>query len=75
MLQVLQCWVEITAEPTWDVFYSKLRQLGLDMYNLAITVVRKHCPHVMQKQSHRLLCYGHDCACVALVVELLQINK
>ena len=35
-LQVLQCWVETTLELTWEVVYSKLRQVGLDMHNLAI---------------------------------------
>ena len=47
-LQVLQRWLEVTPKPTWEVFYGKLREPGLDMHNLAVKIAQKHCPHVLQ---------------------------
>lgn len=47
-LRVLQRWLQVTPEPTWEVFYSKLREPGLDMHNLAVKIAQKHCPHVLQ---------------------------
>lgn len=46
-LRVLQRWLEHTPEPTWEAFYKKLRQPGLDMHNLAVQIARKHCPHML----------------------------
>ena len=41
-------WLDVTPEMTWEVFYGKLRQPGLDMHRLAVEIARKHCPHVLQ---------------------------
>ena len=47
-LRVLQHWLDVTPEPTWEVFYGKLRQPGLDRHSLAVEIAQKHCPHVLQ---------------------------